>query len=153
MNEIRIYLDMDGTFADLYAVEGWLEMLESHNPTPYAKAKPMVHMATMARYINALRKQGVKVCVLSWLAKNATDAYNAEVAEVKRKWLAKHLPSVEFDEIHILAYGTPKYTVAEGVCFLVDDEERNRREWMNNGGIAVDADCLFDLFRLIKEGL
>ena len=153
MNEIRIYLDMDGTFADLYAVEGWLEMLESHNPTPYAKAKPMVHMATMARYINALRKQGVKVCVLSWLAKNATDAYNAEVAEVKRKWLAKHLPSVEFDEIHILAYGTPKYTVAEGICFLVDDEERNRREWMNNGGIAVDADCLFDLFRLIKEGL
>jgi NAD(P)-dependent dehydrogenase (short-subunit alcohol dehydrogenase family) len=153
MNEIRIYLDMDGTFADLYAVEGWLEMLESHNPTPYAKAKPMVHMATMARYINALRKQGVKVCVLSWLAKNATDAYNAEVAEVKRKWLAKHLPSVEFDEIHILAYGTPKYTVAEGICFLVDDEERNRREWVNNGGIAVDADCLFDLFRLIKEGL
>jgi NAD(P)-dependent dehydrogenase (short-subunit alcohol dehydrogenase family) len=153
MNEIRIYLDMDGTFADLYAVEGWLEMLESHNPTPYAKAKPMVHMATMARYINALRKQGVKVCVLSWLAKNATDAYNAEVAEVKRKWLAKHLPSVEFDEIHILAYGTPKYTVAEGVCFLVDDEERNRREWINNGGIAVGADCLFDLFRLIKEGL
>lgn len=153
MNEIRIYLDMDGTFADLYAVEGWLEMLENHNPTPYAKAKPMVHMATMARYINALRKQGVKVCVLSWLAKNATDAYNAEVAEVKRKWLAKHLPSVEFDEIHILAYGTPKYTVAEGMCFLVDDEERNRREWMNNGGIAVDADCLFDLFRLIKEGL
>lgn len=153
MNEIRIYLDMDGTFADLYAVEGWLEMLESHNPTPYAKAKPMVHMATMARYINALRKQGVKVCVLSWLAKNATDAYNAEVAEVKRKWLAKHLPSVEFDEIHILAYGTPKYTVAEGICFLVDDEERNRREWVNNGGIAVDADGLFDLFRLIKEGL
>jgi NAD(P)-dependent dehydrogenase (short-subunit alcohol dehydrogenase family) len=153
MNEIRIYLDMDGTFADLYAVEGWLPMLENHIATPYAKAKPMVHMATMARYINALRKQGVKVCVLSWLAKNATDAYNAEVAEVKRKWLAKHLPSVEFDELHFLAYGTPKYTVAEGICFLVDDEERNRREWMNNGGIAVDADELFDLFRLIKEGL
>lgn len=153
MNEIRIYLDMDGTFADLYAVEGWLPMLENHIATPYAKAKPMVHMATMARYINALRKQGVKVCVLSWLAKGATDAYDAEVAEVKRKWLAKHLPSVEFDELHFLAYGTPKYTVAEGICFLVDDEERNRREWVNNGGIAVDADCLFDLFRLIKEGL
>ena len=153
MNEIRIYLDMDGTFADLYAVEGWLPMLENHIATPYAKAKPMVHMATMARYINALRKMGVKVCVLSWLAKGATDAYDAEVAEVKRKWLAKHLPSVEFDELHFLAYGTPKYTVAEGICFLVDDEERNRREWVNNGGIAVDADGLFDLFRLIKEGL
>lgn len=153
MNEIRIYLDMDGTFADLYAVEGWLEMLESHNPTPYAKAKPMVHMATMARYINALRKQGVKVCVLSWLAKNATDAYNAEVAEVKRKWLAKHLPSVEFDEIHIVEYGAPKWSVVEKIGYLVDDELRNREDWEAHGGMAVDAVDLLDLLRTIKKGL
>ena len=45
MNEIRIYLDMDGTFADLYAVEGWLEMLRAYDSTPYAKAKTMVHMS------------------------------------------------------------------------------------------------------------
>ena len=153
MNEIRIYLDMDGTFADLYAVEGWLEMLRAYDSTPYAKAKPMVHMATMARHINALRALGVKVGVISWLSKTATDEYNAEVAAVKRKWLAKHLPSVEFDEIHIVPYGTPKYAVADMVGILVDDEERNRKEWVANGGIAVDAEYLLDLFRLIKEGL
>lgn len=153
MNEIRIYLDMDGTFADLYAVEGWLEMLQAYDATPYAKAKPMVHMATMARHINTLRKLGVKVGVISWLSKTATDEYNAEVEKVKRKWLAKHLPSVEFDEIHIIPYGTPKYTVADMVGILVDDEERNRKEWVDNGGIAVNAEYLLDLFRLIKEGL
>lgn len=153
MNEIRIYLDMDGTFADLYAVEGWLEMLRAYDSTPYAKAKPMVHMSTMARHINALRALGVKVGVISWLSKTATDEYNAEVAAVKRKWLAKHLPSVEFDEIHIVPYGTPKWSVADALGILVDDEERNRNEWVKNGGVAVDAKYILDLFRLIKEGL
>lgn len=153
MNEIRIYLDMDGTFADLYAVEGWLPMLRAMDSTPYAKAKPMVHMATMARYINALRALGVKVGIISWLSKTATAEYNAEVAEVKRKWLAKHLPSVQFDEIHIVEYGTPKWSVVDKLGVLVDDEERNRKEWVKNGGIAVNADNLIDLFKFIKEGL
>ena len=153
MNEIRIYLDMDGTFADLYAVEGWLPMLRAMDSTPYAKAKPMVHMSTMARHINALRALGVKVGVISWLSKTATDEYNAEVAEVKRKWLAKHLPSVQFDEIHIVPYGTPKWSVAEALGILVDDEERNRTEWVSNGGVAVAAEHLLDLLKFIKEGL
>ena len=153
MKEIRIYLDMDGTFADLYAVEGWLKMLRAEDSTPYAKAKPMVHMTTLARQINALRAKGVKVGVISWLSKSATAQYNAEVEAVKRKWLAKHLPSVEFDEIHIVPYGTPKYKVAQMVGILVDDEERNRAEWVNNGGVAVNAHNLLDLFKFIKEGL
>ena len=153
MNEIRIYLDMDGTFADLYAVEGWLPMLRAMDSTPYAKAKPMVHMSTLARNINTLRALGVKVGVISWLSKSATAEYNAEVEAVKRKWLAKHLPSVQFDEIHIVPYGTPKWSVAEALGILVDDEERNRNDWVKNGGVAVDAKYILDLLRLIKEGL
>ena len=39
---MRIWLDMDGTIADLYAVENWLPMLQAHNPTPYEQAKPLV---------------------------------------------------------------------------------------------------------------
>lgn len=153
MNEIRIYLDMDGTFADLYAVEGWLPMLCAMDSTPYAKAKPMVHMATMARYINTLRALGVKVGVISWLSKTATAEYNAEVEAVKRKWLAKHLPSVQFDEIHIVPYGTPKSSVAADLGILVDDEDKNRAEWVGKGGIAVAAEYLLDLLKFIKEGL
>ena len=29
-----IYFDMDGTIADLYAVDGWLDMLRAYDPTP-----------------------------------------------------------------------------------------------------------------------
>lgn len=30
----KIYFDMDGTIANLYAVEGWLPMLRAYDPTP-----------------------------------------------------------------------------------------------------------------------
>ena len=110
-------------------------------------------MSTMARHINELRKLGVKVGVISWLSKTATDEYNAEIAAVKRKWLAKHLPSVEFDEIHIVPYGTPKWSVVDALGILVDDEDRNRQEWVKNGGVAVNALHIIDLLKFIKEGL
>ena len=33
-----ICFDMDGTIADLYAVENWLPMLRAFDPTPYEVA-------------------------------------------------------------------------------------------------------------------
>ena len=38
----EIWFDMDGTIADLYGVENWLEMLIAEDPTPYAVAKPLL---------------------------------------------------------------------------------------------------------------
>ena len=38
---MKIWLDMDGTIADLYAVDNWLDMLRAYDATPYVKAKPM----------------------------------------------------------------------------------------------------------------
>lgn len=54
----------------------------------------------------------------------------------KEEWLMKHLPSVQFDEIHILKYGTPKSSVATINDILFDDEFNNRNEW---GGVAYDV--------------
>ena len=50
MMKIReINFDMDGTFVDLYGVDGWLEMLVNKNATPYAVAKPLVNLSSFAR--------------------------------------------------------------------------------------------------------
>ena len=35
----EICFDMDGTIADLYGVEGWLEDLEHFSPRPYEMAR------------------------------------------------------------------------------------------------------------------
>ena len=51
-----IYFDMDGTIADLYGVEGWLNDLESENERPYATAKPLIRMSALARVLNRLQK-------------------------------------------------------------------------------------------------
>jgi hypothetical protein len=123
----NIYFDMDGTLADLYGVEGWLMDLLASNPRPYAEAKPLVNMQRLARRLNLLRKAGYKVCVITWLAKDATAEYDKAVAEVKMAWLKKHLATVTFDEVHILAYGTPKQNVGKGILF--DDELPNRENW------------------------
>lgn len=125
-----IWFDMDGTIADFYGVEGWLGMLEAGDPTPYMVAKPLLNMATLARILNRLQKWGYRIGIISWTSKSGTDAYNADVAEVKKVWLKKHLPSVKWDEIHIVNYGYGKYQFAKTKKdVLFDDEERNRNDW------------------------
>ena len=125
-----IYFDMDGTIADLYGQEDWLDRLIAKDETPYANATTLVNMNLLARYLNKLRAIGYTVGVVSWLAKGSTKDYDSKVIKAKLDWLARHLKSVEFDEIYITTYGTPKSSVVryeEGILF--DDEEPNRKEW------------------------
>ena len=125
--------DMDGTIADLYAVENWLPMLRAYDPTPYANAKPLLRLATLAYMLNRLKAKGHKVGVISWGSKVSTPAYDEAVSVAKHEWLAKHMPSVTFDEINVVPYGTPKENFKHSPAdILFDDEERNRTAWGSN---------------------
>ena len=42
-----LVFDMDGTIADLYGVNGWLEMLRNEDALPYEIAKPLYDMDIM----------------------------------------------------------------------------------------------------------
>lgn len=123
----NIYFDMDGTIANLYGVEGWLDDIRAERVRPYAEAKPMVNFSVLARVLNRLVRNGYSVNVISWTARGGSDEYNEAVAEVKRAWLAKHLPSVRFENVFIVPYGTPKQDFGFGVLF--DDEKPNRDKW------------------------
>ena len=127
MMKNKICFDMDGTIANLYAVEGWLDMLRAYDPTPYAKAEPMVNMSALARLLHKAQRLGYEIVIISWLSKEPTAEYDMAVTQAKIEWLQNHLPSVEWNEIHIVSYGTPKSQFGGGVLF--DDEERNRIEW------------------------
>ena len=125
-----IFFDMDGTIADLYGVENWLDYLIASDALPYEIAKPLIRLNALARVLNRLQKQGYKVGVISWLAKNSNTDYDEKVTRAKKEWLKKHLASVNFDEIHIVKYGTPKQTFAKTENdILFDDEEKNRNDW------------------------
>ena len=146
---MTIWFDLDGTIVDLYGVEGWLDMLIAKDALPYEIAKPLLRLSALARTLNKLQKQGYKIGIISWLAKNSTAEYDKAVATAKEKWLRNHLASVIFDEINIVAYGTPKSTFAKSDNdVLFDDEEHNRKEWT---GKAFDVDNIMEILKKISK--
>ena len=142
----EIWFDMDGTIADLYGVEGWLDMLLNENARPYEIAKPLVNMRELAKVLNRLIEKGWEIGVISWLAKNGTNDYNKKVANAKMKWLAKHLKSVKFAKIDIVEYGTPKQINRNGILF--DDEKQNRENWL---GIAYSVENIIQVLRELEK--
>lgn len=140
-----IYFDMDGTIANLYGVEDWLPKLRAYDPSPYADALPLIRFSVLARMLNRLQRNGYTLGIISWLSKDPDPTYGEAVTVAKLEWLAKHLPSVKWDEIHIVAYGTPKQTLAEypdGILF--DDEAQNREKWL---GIAFDETDIIEILK------
>ena len=140
-----IFFDMDGTIADFYGVDNWLDYLIASDTLPYAVAKPLLKLNSLARILNRLQREGYRIGVISWLSKSGTEEYNNAVAEVKKNWLKKHLASVHFDEINIVKYGTPKqvFTKTEN-DILFDDEEKNRNNWT---GKAFDVDAILEILK------
>lgn len=144
-----IYFDMDGTIANLYGEENWLDNLIHEYTKPYRNAKPMVNMRELGRTLNALKAQGYAVGIVSWLSKCGTEDYNARVTKAKRDWLARHIGAVQFDEVHIVPYGTPKETVVrfnQGILF--DDEEQNRKNWT---GTAYDVQNILETLNALLQ--
>ncbi len=140
-----IFFDMDGTIADLYGVENWLDYLIASDVLPYEIAKPLIRLNALARILNRLQKQGYRIGVISWLAKNSNTDYDEKTTRAKKEWLKKHLASVNFDEIHIVKYGTPKQTFAKTENdILFDDEEKNRNDWT---GKAFDVN---EIIKILK---
>jgi len=129
-----IYFDMDGTLANLYGVEDWLEKLRAYDPSPYENAIPLVNMRALAKRLNNLQREGFHIGIISWLSKIPNDEYDEKVIAAKVSWLSKHLHSVHWDEIKIVAHGIPKETIAEyaDTGILFDDEEKNRKAWGAN---------------------
>lgn len=142
---MRICFDMDGTIANLYGVDGWLDMLINNDATPYKIAKTLLNMNTLARLLNKLQKKGYEIGIISWLAKNSNAEYDEKVTKAKKGWLKKRLASVKWDFIEIVAYGTNKNIVCKNDNdILFDDEINNRKTW---NGIAYDVDNIINILK------
>lgn len=130
MQMATIYFDMDGTIANLYAVDNWLDKLRAFDPSPYLQAKPMINLSQLARELNKLQREGWSLGVVSWLSKDSTSEYEELVKQQKKAWLQKHLKSVQWNEIHLVKYGTPKHEVVrDKFGILFDDNDEVRSEW------------------------
>ena len=147
-----LVFDMDGTIADLYGVQGWLEDLRNENVRPYAIAKPMYDMDTLTTLLNIFKENGWVIVVTSWLAKNSTKAYDTKVRETKRNWLDKY--KFPYDEIHLVKYGTTKANCTRekgGYQILVDDNENIRKGWHLGRTVNANNNIINELMTILID--
>lgn len=155
--EKAIYFDMDGTLADLYGVDNWLDEAQSGSTRPYEDAKPMYDEARMGETLDALHARGWHVGIVSWLFHDSTPEYARAVTDAKLAWCRKHFPKV--DEIRVVPYGMPKQSVVSvrDNAILFDDEKRNLDAWTdaahNRTGVSArDHRTMFAALNLIAFG-
>lgn len=138
--EKKLVFDMDGTLADFYGVDNWLECLKNSDATPYKIAKPLVDFEEFNSLLRQLQTVGFKIVITSWLAKNASKEFDKKVRQAKKAWLEKY--GMPVDEIHLVKYGTPKQKCSKAdIQILFDDNTDVRKSFENarQGRSAVDV--------------
>ena len=146
---MTIFFDMDGTIVDLYSVPDWLLKLRNNDVSPYEEAMSLLRLNNAARLLNALQKNGVRIGIITWLSKNSNPAYDKAIRRAKRRWLARHLSSVDWDEIHMVKYGTPKTKFRKAANdILFDDVEEIREKW---GERAYSPEEIFSVLKNLMK--
>ena len=120
-----LVFDMDGTIADLYGAENWLDDLRNEKVDPYVNAEPLYNMSELVNLLNMAKSNGWRICITTWLAKNASKEYDDAVRIAKRNWLDKY--NFPYDEIHCLKYGRTKADATRKKAdfqILIDDNPK-----------------------------
>lgn len=146
---MNIYFDLDGTLADFYSVDNWLQRILENDSSPYREARPLYNFSYLAKLIHKCQKKGIEFSIISWGSKNSTENFLTAVADEKRQWLKTHLPSVNFSQIIIVPYGTPKENYKNSrFDILFDDEQANRKNWKNG---AFEPQYIIPILKLLAK--
>ena len=151
MNKTLVF-DMDGTLANFYGVDGWLNDLENENTRPYDIAEPLYNMEVLNAVIDILRLQGWRIVVTTWLSKGASKSFEDATRVSKIAWLDRC--NFVYDEIHLVKYGTTKANCTRklgGFQILVDDNEKIRNGWRLGDTIDANGNIINELLKLIEK--
>ena len=149
MNKTLVF-DMDGTIANFYGVDNWLENIRNENTRPYEVAKPLYDMDVLNALLITLKSQGWRIAITTWLAMNSSIEFENRTRNVKLEWLAEY--NVPYDEIHLVRYGTTKANCTRskgGYQILIDDNEKIRNGWHLGSTIDANENILEKLVALL----
>lgn len=141
-----ICFDMDGTIADLYAVENWLDKLRAEDASPYKDARPMWDMMELNEALMLLEKEGWEVRIISWLSKDSTEEYKKAVRQTKAEWLKRY--NFPAQKCHFIQYGATKANSVRKIAdyaILIDDNEKVRKGWSLGDTIDPTTENIVDI--------
>jgi 5'(3')-deoxyribonucleotidase len=130
MKKITVYLDMDGTIANLYNQPNWLDRLLAEDETPFTECEPMT---TEENLFRLFPKDRYEIKVLTMTPKNATKEYCEKVIIAKENWLNRFFPNIT-TRIY-KPYGNNKNLANAHRHILIDDNAEIRK---NFKGLAIN---------------
>ena len=113
-----VYLDMDGTIADLYGINNWLERLRDEDSTIFTECETLI---TEKALFDLYPVEKYEIRILSMTPKKATKRYRMSVIAQKNEWLDTHFPHIK-KRIY-LPYGHNKNLKNSVNKILIDDNE------------------------------
>lgn len=128
--KIKVYLDMDGTIADLYGQPDWLGAIRSEALGLFLRARPLVSEKVL---LEKFPKEKYEIVILSMTPKGASLEYCERVIEEKNAWVDKYFPSLT-KRIY-KKYGHNKNLKNSTNAILIDDNEIIRNNWR---GVALN---------------
>ena len=115
----------------------------------------MCDMDALRDVLLKLKEQGWEIRVISWLAKDSSEAYKDAVRMAKMGWLLNF--NFPMDACHLVAYGTTKADCvrryhSDGDNFiLIDDNSKVRNGWHMGDTIDPTMVNIVDALRGLVE--
>lgn len=123
-NRIKLYLDMDGTIADLYNQENWLEDLRAEKCGIFTNLKPII---TEQELLSRFPLERYDIRILSMTPRHASKPFCKVVKNEKNEWLDTHFPKLK-KRIY-QRYSNNKNLKGCANAILIDDNETIRNNW------------------------
>lgn len=117
----KVYLDMDGTIANLYNNANWLQRLRNEDKTIFLECAPMT---TEEDLFKIFPQDQFEIVILTMTPMNCSVEYHNQVIEQKCQWLAKYFPNIKRKIFK--KYGHNKNLKNSANAILVDDNETIR---------------------------
>jgi len=126
----KVYLDMDGTIANLYNIKNWLPRLRNEDKNIFLECEPLINEKTL---FELFPSNQYEIIILTMTPMNCSKEYHNQVIEQKCKWLEIYFPNLK--KRIFKRYGHNKNLKNCGNAILIDDSEVIRN---NFKGIALN---------------